>query len=219
MKPILPFLALALAAAPSTAAPGAPTPAARGALFRSLPPLLQQGLGAGMRREAFEDRIGAMFRYLDADRDGRLTPADAEAYDRGRVASLRAKAVAALVAFDVDGDGRVTKAEVVAGLRRGLPLPPGLTTMDTPEATALSVMWAYDANRDGSVDYDEMRSAPLPDLGANPVEALLALAPRGAESLDEREARSAAATAVFDLLDADGDGLVDDGEYAAASAR
>ncbi len=191
-----------------------PTPAARGALFRALPPLLQQGVKPGMDRATFESRIAAMVRHLDADGDGRLDIRDALAFDAARVAKLRAAAVAALVAYDTDADGKVSEAELAAGARRGLALPPGQSQADTPEATAKGVLWAFDRNRDGFVDYDEMRNAPLPAMPPNPVESMLALAPRDVESLTPEEAASAAAVAVFDLLDANGDGLVDETEYA-----
>jgi Ca2+-binding EF-hand superfamily protein len=221
MNRIRALAAIALALAGSThassrepAGRSPPTPAARGALFRALPALLQQGVKAGMERATFETRIAAMARHLDADGNGTLDIKDALAFDAARIAKLRAATVAALVAFDTDADGKVSEAELAAGVRRGLPLPPGQTAMDTPEETAKGVLWAYDGNRDGFVDYDEMRQAPLPAMPPNPVEAILALAPRDRESLTPVEAAQAAGVAVFDLLDANGDGLVDETEYA-----
>ncbi len=212
-----PTLAL-VALAPSAWAqqPPAPGAAARAALFQGLPPLLQQSVGPGMSRETFVDRVRKMFAYLDADADGTLDASDALAYEGGRQAKLRAAIVAAMTAFDVDGDGRVSEAEMALGLRRGLKPPPGQEAMDTHEATAKGILWALDANKDGFIDYAEMRAAPLPPGPGNPVEALLALAPQGRESLGAEEAVATAALVVFDLLDADRDGFVDAAEYATA---
>lgn len=211
-------LALLILAAPALAQ-GAPTPEMRGALFQGLPPLLQQSVAPDMARATFETRIGAMFAYLDANGDGVLDGSDAVAYEGARAAKVRASVIAALTAFDTDGDGRISEAEIFQGLRRGLPLPPGQERMDTNEATAKGVLWALDANHDGNVDYDEMRSAPTPPAPANPVEAFLALAPKGRESLTADEAKATALTVVFDLLDANGDGVVDGEEFRAALPR
>ena len=218
MRSPWPTLAL-IAASTGALAQAVPPPSAnaRAALFQGLPPLLQESVAADMSRATFTDRITRMFRYLDADGDGRLDASDALAYEGGRQAKLRAAIVAAMTAFDVDGDGRVSEAEMALGLRRGLKPPPGQETMETPEATAKGILWALDANKDGFVDYDEMRAAPLPPGPANPVEAMLALAPRGSESLSLDEAVATALTVVFDLLDADRDGFVDEAEYRAAT--
>lgn len=108
----------------------------------------------------------AMFDMIDADGDGRITPAELEAHRAARFAEV-----------DADGDGRVTKAELEAHMlekareRMAERLDRMFTWMDADGDGALGpaefapgtglkgVMLRLDADGDGAVTRDEVENA------------------------------------------------------------
>jgi len=131
--------------------------------------LAQPGHGPGfggdraMEREAFQERAGRMFERLDADADGFVTQAEAEAagtrmreameerrgrhgergeHGPGRRAEAGPEAaerrMAAFMEHDADGDGRISRAEF--------------------DAAREARFAALDADGDGRVTREEMRA-------------------------------------------------------------
>jgi len=109
---------------------------------------------------------GAMFDQIDADGDGRITPAEVESHRAARFAEV-----------DADGDGKVTKAELEAHMleqareRMAQRLDRMFTWMDTDGDGALDVnefgpgkglrgiMLRLDADGDGAVTRAELDDA------------------------------------------------------------
>lgn len=64
------------------------------------------------------DAAGDLFTKLDADQDGKITPEEAAAPRRARQDRMRQQADKRFAAADVDGDGRISRAEAEAKMPR-----------------------------------------------------------------------------------------------------
>ena len=187
---------------------GLPAPAVNAAPGPS--PFIRMSLAPGMTRGAFVARAFSVFERLDADGDGYLDAADALAYAQGQAAIARAENVSRILAFDLDGDGRVDLAELSAGLRAGLPLPAsvaGAGALDAREAAA-AAMATLDRDADGKVSFAEMLALPVPEAGINPVAAFLEAFPAPGGRLQKGAFVAGMLAQAFDRADRDGDGTL-----------
>ena len=185
--------------------------------FLRLPALVQQALGPGARREVFESQVRRVVEHLDHDSNGVLDKDDAMEFQRQRIAAGRAATFAALLAMDTDGDGKVSRDELRAGLARGLPGPLGVELSGEPERDAGSLFELLDRDRDGTLDYEEMRGVPVPSV-PDIVGGLVAMVGRSPSASTERIVKAAVESG-FDLVDADRDGVIDEVEATAARPR
>ncbi|MFV0359054.1 EF-hand domain-containing protein [Tropicimonas sp.] len=102
------------------------------------------------------DRPG--FEQIDADGDGRITPAEMQAYPAAhRAARFRAA--------DADGDGRITAQEMTAAIQ--------VERADREARIVQSMMARLDTDKDGAVSEAEMAAA-APMRNANRGERFLA---------------------------------------------
>jgi Ca2+-binding EF-hand superfamily protein len=185
-------------------------------------PFVRMSLSPGMTREAFVARVGAVFDRLDANGDGLLDPRDALAYGSGQAARERAGNVGRLMAFDLDGDGRLDLAEIVAGLRAGLPLPDsvsngGAAAQEDPKAVAAAALASLDRNADGRIDLAEMLAIPVKETVANPVAAFMEAFPTPAGGLSRGAFVQGMLASAYDPADADRDGHLTREEFEAVS--
>ncbi|QHL89724.1 hypothetical protein GVO57_01385 [Sphingomonas changnyeongensis] len=113
--------------------------------------------GGDLSRAAVEARISSRFARMDADGDGRLTPAD-------RAARRAALAGLMFDRLDADRDGSISRAEwAAAEARRGDGMPAGRRMQ--PRAMnagrggrGMALLAGADRDRDGAVTEAELRA-------------------------------------------------------------
>jgi Ca2+-binding EF-hand superfamily protein len=204
-----PACALAVAACLAAVTPAAaqhPVAPAEQVLARSIQP--------GMTLARYLDQRRAEFQSLDLDHDGALTSADGERVRRQAAANARAGVIGEIMRADLDGDGRVTRDEVV---RLSVALA-GVGSHESDENRrkrvddAVAERMMPDLDHDGVIDaaeiiaYARHRASAASSGGAvAAIEAALTLDADGKVTLGEYEA---AAERVFRAIDTDGDGIV-----------
>jgi Ca2+-binding EF-hand superfamily protein len=206
-----------LTSAASALAQPAPVPApAEQWLARSIAP--------GLALSRYLEQRRTEFRSLDFDHDGVLTTADREGFLVRAAASARAISIQQIIEADLDGDGVVTREEVVkaATARAGHAPSEGEALRRKRIDDAVAERMKADLDGNGVIDPAEMiayakQSAAL--MRPNPnvdLEAALSLAVDGKTTLAAYEE---AAERVFRVVDTDGDGLVSKEEFEAYRRR
>lgn len=112
---------------------------------------------AAIARTAIEAQIKANFARSDTNRDGAVTPAEADA---GRKIAMDAQFGAQFNALDADKNGSVSRAEFVSANERAL------NAVIAKQGAAEKAFAADDLNRDGKVTYAEAASRPLREFDA-----------------------------------------------------
>ena len=106
-------------------------------------------------RTAISDKLNADYADLDADKDGKATPAEINARlvkgAEADLAMLKKARDEAFAKLDTNGDGSIGRAEFDAKA----PLP----TMKDPDAKPF--LDRFDADKDGSISKDEFRAPTL----------------------------------------------------------
>jgi Ca2+-binding EF-hand superfamily protein len=125
---------------------------------KSLHPVLERTLLDARSHSQYITAVLAIFQKLDRDQDG-LDAADIEAIEGPIQVRVRSDRLRALLSYDLDGDGRVTRKEVEGGLRTELGLPIE-GTLDAASAAKMTprtekIMEA-DVDRDDIITYEEM---------------------------------------------------------------
>lgn len=106
--------------------------------------------GKPLARSQFIAEMDAEFRKTDADKNGQLTRAEIEQYQKLQaVAQAQARNSAAFVELDTDKNGQLSKAEFA---KIGTP---------ATAANAQPMLSRMDGNRDGQVSLVEHRTATL----------------------------------------------------------
>ena len=126
-------------------------PAVRTALLAMLPatPLLAQA-GADVPRATYINVQDGEFRKMDADKDGQVTLAEVEGFQRAAaVASGQQRNRALFAQLDSDKSGQVSAAEFA---RLNAPAPP---------ANGRPLLAQLDGNRDGRISLVEHRAGKL----------------------------------------------------------
>lgn len=137
-----------------------------------------------------------------------LTKADVMIERRSEVASRRASALSEVMHYDLDGDGVVTRDEVLQANRRS----------PRPSSLVEALFDRYDADGDGRITIPEIYAVQADgDQGyrAGRLEALLRLDPNGDGRLTIAELTTIG-RAVFAQVDTDGDGTISPAEYQAS---
>lgn len=120
---------------------------ALGAAFVATTAVADRGEGMGMGEEMGQMRGGGLagldFAAIDADKDGKLTPAEIDAY---RAAQAKA--------LDADGDGMISAEELTAMHMRG--------AQERAEAMATMMIQRRDTDGDGKLSAAEMILRPMP---------------------------------------------------------
>jgi len=220
LRLMTPVAALAgmLLAAPAASAQQRPLPGPAEQFFsRSISP--------GLRLEQYISALRIEFRVLDADRDGVLTAADRDRMQQQFAAGMRASAIIHLMSADLDGDGVVTREEVIkyvtSTVGAGAPHETEEARRRRIDREVAAHMQA-DLNHDGVIDAAEMQAyakqnASFRQTLTNPaLDAALTLATDGKVTFADY---AAAAERVFRAVDTDGDGTISQQELDAWRAR
>ncbi len=177
-------------------------------------------LTPGMRLPPFLDQMRNYFRTADANADGIVSAADLEWLSKQAAMSARANIVAELLRYDLDGDGVVTRDEIVeiemrnARVRKGL----GGAAAQSEEAAqkALDAVVARrmqaDIDGDGRIELAEMLAfARRSATAAHPLEPTVRMIlsmDKDGDGKTTPEEFEAAITVIFRAIDTDGDGAV-----------
>lgn len=171
---------------------------------------------------------GAERLFLVGSPDARgISVRSIETASRMMRANARAMLVAKVLAYDLDGDGIVTRAEVELGV--AVELRRRNYSRETPEELAPTIarivddILAADRTRKGRVTYAELATWAEGQLAAvpqpePPALALLGLDANG-DGVVTREEFNAALKSVFDEADADRDGALSSDEVRTFAAR
>jgi Ca2+-binding EF-hand superfamily protein len=196
----------------------------------SVPPMspatqyLQQRLHPGGTLENFLQQMRNEFRQGDADSNGEINAADIELHANAGAASMRAMFAMMIMRADLNDDGVVTVEELRRFFRyeRRTYSMAGASNSRLEEQIEAEVkkLMAADADGDGRITYAKAmrfaKSTPefqrgIPNFGAM-AERLLMFAPEGKSSVKLADIESAA-SAVFTLIDTDGDGKISQDEF------
>lgn len=110
----------------------------------------QAAPNANVPRTDYIATMDVEFRKMDADKNGQVTRAEIEAYDRAvAVGNARARAQATFIALDVDKNGQLSPVEF-------LKLVTG-----TPPADGRPLIAKLDLNKDGQISLIEHRAGKL----------------------------------------------------------
>lgn len=107
-----------------------------------------------LTRAQVEARVAARFERLDADRDGKLTPAD-------RAAARTRMADTMFERLDADRNGAISRDEWTAGAARLAAAHEGAGRRGRPGMRGAGFIARADGNDDGAVTLDEMRAQAL----------------------------------------------------------
>jgi Ca2+-binding EF-hand superfamily protein len=172
-------------------------------------------INSGMRLTTYLDEARRIFRLADVNADGIVSAEDLATLSVESATSLRTAIVAELLLYDSDGDGVVTRAEVVAfemrAANRGGTAPSEEAAKKSLEAAVARRMQA-DLDGDGRVDFAEMLAAARPrPVPANPLERtprMVLAMDRDGDGTTTLDEFVAGATEIFRTVDSDGDETV-----------
>lgn len=112
--------------------------------------LAAQGTTQPIPRAQFITEVDTQFRKMDADKNGRLTRAEIEQFDKLlAVAEARSRNQALFKQLDSNKNGQLSSAEFAS------------VTPPAPPANAQPMLAREDGNRDGQISLIEHRSATL----------------------------------------------------------
>lgn len=186
-------------------------------------------------RVAVREHMARQFGTLDIDGDGFLTAGDHELKMAMQTARNRASEFGNMLAYDLDGDGIVTREEVTRVVRASTaqsamidprPRRPSAEEREAMVVAQVEEIMKADRNGDGRISSDEARAA-IQEKGADrrasigspdPTRQLLTLDGDGDGRLSSAEF-DAAVNRVFTALDGDGDGTVSAEEKSAVATR
>jgi Ca2+-binding EF-hand superfamily protein len=155
------------------------------------------------------------FRMADRNADG-LDQGDIDFVRKRAAAQRRAQRIANVLAYDLDGDLRVTRAEIEAAE----PINP-MQPAQFRHAQSDRLMAMYDLNHDGVIEMKEVASAPEPagnqfqDYQASRLQQMLTLG--GGQRLTASTLEQAAQR-TFESVDKDHNGQISQDEYESVRA-
>jgi hypothetical protein len=201
----------------------------------AIPPATQLFLSdiyPGVTLDGFLQNLRTGFFMIDADIDGKLTQSDLDFHTRIDASHKRASAVNFVMSLDLDGDGAVTEDEIRRAFRynnrmelgraafntaRKLPTP-GVDGREKLIEDDVRTIMALDADKDGRVVPAEASKYsqpgwPLSGRGVLPERTRLALMLATGSTREITMADyQAAAVALFNKIDSDGNGIISEQE-------
>lgn len=184
-------------------------------------------VNSGMRLEDYLERVRGLHRKADVNSDGVVSNADLEQYRVETAAAGRAYAIGELLRYDLDGDGIVTRAEVVQVETRRLRSARKDPRLAQDELSILQridqaadLRMRADLNKDGRIDWPEMQAfakqAPaLSELSFEPTFRMIMSFDKDGDGAVTIEEFDHAAERVFHAIDVDKDGTLSNNEIAA----
>jgi Ca2+-binding EF-hand superfamily protein len=167
------------------------------------PDMLLEYLNGRQSVEQFTMQVVGMLRGADRNDDG-LDKEDIAIQRETMQAQRRASAIGQALTYDLNGDFKVTRAEVERAIR---------VDASYRSRAIDSQLSRYDTNGDGIITISEAAaSATTPDQERYPLDQLLALDPNGDGKLTTNELRGLAQR-VFASVDRNGDGEISREEY------
>ncbi|HET7815950.1 MAG TPA: hypothetical protein VFK58_00015 [Sphingomicrobium sp.] len=143
-------LAAASAAAAQTARPAAPAARPAPAAGAAQPARPQPAANRPVSRSVFLANMDAEFRKMDADKNGTVTRAELEAFQRAvSVLQIQARNRALFARLDRDRNGHLSAAEFAA------------LNAAPPKPDPAPMLGRFDANRDQSISLVEYRTGTL----------------------------------------------------------
>jgi Ca2+-binding EF-hand superfamily protein len=211
-------------------------PAPRPPVPPAIPPATQLFLSdmyPGLKLDPYLENHRTGFFLIDADIDGKLTQNDIDLHAQAEANQKRSAATTFVMSFDLDGDGAVTEDEIRRAFKynnrmdlgraafnttRNLPVTGAAGREQTLEDDVRSIM-ALDTDKDGRVVLAE--ASKFSTQGYPLSQGVLSGRTRTALMLDTVSAREvtmadylAAAVALFNKIDSDGDGVISQQELA-----
>lgn len=179
-----------------------------------LPQPIFEQMSAGNEFAQLEKRVARVIQQVDRNGDG-LDKRDIEIVDEMRHASSRAQQAMRMISLDLDGDGKLTRDEVV----ETLPARPHRTEADV--ARDIDRIMQFDLNGDNVVTLDEALTL-APDTierlaRPSPAAAFLAYDTDKDGRLSDSELKSVL-TRTFDLVDTNHDKIISTEEFKTANS-
>jgi Ca2+-binding EF-hand superfamily protein len=192
---------------------------------------LSRLLTPGMALSLYRTQMVAMFRMADANGDGVISLADIELLKTQSEAGLRASTISELLRYDLDGDGVVTREEIVeVETRQGRSargsVGAGHTTVPHQKSIdeAVTRRMQADINGDGRIEWPEMLAyaRQRAATSSNPLEPTLRMIlamDKDGDGKTTPEEFDAATIEVFRRIDTNGDGIISKEELDAYRVR
>lgn len=179
--------------------------------YTAIPEVLRKRIQPGMLLEHYVNAIMQQFRSVARGKTG-IDQASIDAAVAAMAGQARQQALMRFLPMDLNGDGKVTRDEVVSFLSGQMYSNFNNGDINLVLDRQVSEIMKADANGDGVIDLEEMRAAARPPAIPDEWKQLLALSPRKDGTLTAMELIKAAEGA-FAMVDTNSDGTISRDEF------